>query len=117
MDTENTHVPSLNTACVDEEGSPSSREEEMYGFLDDYVKNVTEATPPEIILYGHPVNAPPEVKLLTVHPDGTIYYTLDSLSDKSTFHFGTLSTSFSVLFVRHQRNYLVDLRGLSEAEV
>ncbi len=77
MDTKSTHVPSLTTACVDEEGNPSTWEEEIYKFLDDYVKNVTEATPPEIFPYGHPVNAPVEVKLLTVHPDGTIHYTLD----------------------------------------
>lgn len=75
--TGNTHVPNLKTPCVDEDGRETTWGESIYEFLEQRLASVEQATAPEMLPHGGPIDGPTEVRLLTVHPTGAIHYTLD----------------------------------------
>ena len=73
----NTHVPNLKTVAVNEDGSKTTWGEAIYDFLEDRLKIIDTATAPEMIPHGGAIAGPTQVRLLTVHPEGAIHYTLD----------------------------------------
>jgi len=73
----NTHVPNLKTEAVHEDRQPTTWGESICDFLEEQLKTVDAATAPEMLPHGGPIAGPAEVRLLTVHPTGSIHYTLD----------------------------------------
>jgi acetyl esterase/lipase len=73
----NTHVPSMKTEAVREDGRQTTWGESIYDFFDRRLKSPGVATAPEILPHGGPISCPAEVRLLTVHPAAAIHYTLD----------------------------------------
>jgi hypothetical protein len=82
--TKNTHVPDLKTPCTDEEGKPTTWGESIYDYFDATLKAMNTATAPEMIPHGGFIAAGTSVHLLTVHPEGTIHYTLDGSDPDKT---------------------------------
>lgn len=72
-----THVPNLKTDAVHEDGRPTTWGEAIYEFIENQLKTVDTATAPEMLPHGGAIDGPTEVRLLTVHPNGSIHYTLD----------------------------------------
>lgn len=72
-----THVPKLTTPGVKEDGSQTTWGESTYEFFERQLKAKDVATAPEMIPHGGPIAGPIDVRLLSVHPTGSIHYTLD----------------------------------------
>jgi acetyl esterase/lipase len=75
--TVNTHVPGLESPCVHEDGRRTTWGEAIYAFFGERLKGIDTATAPEMRPHGGPIDGPTPVRLLTVHPTGTIHYTRD----------------------------------------
>lgn len=73
----NTHVPKLKTEARHEDGRQTTWGESIYEFFEQELKAKETATAAEMIPHGGCIGAATEVRLLTVHPTGTIHYTLD----------------------------------------
>lgn len=73
----NTHVPKLTTAAVNEDGRPTTWGDSIYDFFEQQLKTIDTATAPEMLPHGGSIAGPTRVRLLTVHPSGSIHYTLD----------------------------------------
>ena len=73
----NTHVPKLKTAAVREDGRKTTWGEAIYEFFERRLKHIETATAPEMLPHGGAIDGPTKVRLLTVHPTGSIHYTLD----------------------------------------
>lgn len=73
----NTHVPSMKTAAVREDGRQTTWGESIYDFFERRLESPGVATAPEILPHGGPISGPTEVCLLTVHRKAVIHYTLD----------------------------------------
>ena len=81
----NTHVPNLKTEATHEDGRRTTWGESIYDFFEKQLKTCDTATAPEMLPHGGSIAEPATVRLLSVHPTGSIHYTLDgSVPDESS---------------------------------
>jgi hypothetical protein len=73
----NTHVPNLDTEARDENGRKTTWGQSICEFFENQLRSADTATPPEMLPHGGAIAGPTEVRLLTVHPNGSVHYTLD----------------------------------------
>jgi len=69
--------PNLKTDAEHEDGRKTTWGEAIYDFFESQLQSVDTATAPEMLPHGGAIAGPAEVRLLTVHPTGSVHYTLD----------------------------------------
>jgi len=95
LDVRSTHVPAGDSPAIGKDGRPTTWQDRVYRFFDEYVRHPQRATAPEAVPAGGPINRQTEVTLRCVHPAATIRYTLDGSdpSDDSPAYAGRLTIS------------------------
>jgi acetyl esterase/lipase len=95
LDVKNTHVPNGNTPAVDKHGKTITWQEANIQFFDEYLKKPKTATAPEIHPAGGSFTGPVETRIVSVHPDAKIHYTLDETppSPRSPVYTGPLKVT------------------------
>ncbi|MCY3019508.1 MAG: chitobiase/beta-hexosaminidase C-terminal domain-containing protein [Planctomycetota bacterium] len=78
LNVKNTHVPSMKSPGTDKAGQPTTWLGRILAFLDEYVKNPSQASAPEILPHGGAIAGSTQVVLRSVHARAEIHYTLDS---------------------------------------
>jgi hypothetical protein len=73
----NTHVPNLKTEATHENGRATTWGVSIYEFFEQQLKTIDTATAPEMQPHGGLIAGPTKVRLLTIHKEGVIQYTLD----------------------------------------
>jgi LysM repeat protein len=78
VDTKNTHVPSPSrTSARAAHGGTITYRQSIHRFLDRFVKDPKDATPPEMFPQGGPIAGPTRVAIRSVHAGAAIRFTTD----------------------------------------